>query len=136
MEAGIQRILLGFTTTRITTVEHCNVTAPEEIDLLTFVLGNDSILSRIKISGFQGQILHSDDSEHGNIARYTVSSSSGDQHIDVPRSGGGYKEFEEDAQDPIPAGATITLKLTRGDDNIVGINASGYHVYLYFKKAL
>lgn len=115
---------------------YCDAVALEEIDLLTFTRENDVILSRIKISGFQGQRLHTDDSEHGNIARYIVSSSSGDQHIDVPRSGGGYKEFEEDAQDPIPAGATITLKLTRGGDNLVGINASGYHVFLYFKKAL
>ena len=116
-------------------VGYCEVVAPETITLHEFTLEEDAYLSRIQISGYQGQVLHSDDSEHGNIARYIVNSSAGgDQTIDVPRSGGGYKEF--DPVGPILAGDTITLKLTRGSDNLVGIDASGYHVFLYLKKAL
>jgi hypothetical protein len=79
--------------------------------------------------------LHADDTEHGNIATYIISTTAaGDQEINVPRSGGVYKEFQ--ATDPIPAGATITLKLKRGSDNLIGIDASRYHVFMYFKRAI
>lgn len=76
LEGKIQRILLGFPTTRITSIGNCDVVAPEETDMLAFTLENDSTLSRIKISGFQEQVLHTDDSEFGNIAQYIVNSSS------------------------------------------------------------
>jgi hypothetical protein len=114
---------------------YCDVVAPEEITLHTFTLDEDMILSRVRITGYQGQVLHADDTEHGNIATYIISTTAaGDQEINVPRSGGAYKEFQ--TTDPIPAGATITLKLKRGSDNLIGIDASRYHVFMYFKRAI
>lgn len=117
---------------------YCDIAAPTPVTLYTFSLDHDVVLSRIRVSGHEGQVLNDNEDEHGSIANYIVTASvmASDKEISVPRSGGAYKTFDTALATPIPAGDTISLKLERGDDTLDGIDASGYRVFLYFRKVL
>ena len=123
-------------TSSTTTGGYCDVVAPEEIEICSFALDADMALVRARVVGYQGQVLHADAFEHGSVARYTIYNAAGSLAIDVPRSGGAYKEFNEPVV--FEAGSPIRVKLKRGDDNLPqnDIDASRYRLFLYFKRAI
>lgn len=112
---------------------YCDVTAPEEIDLYTFSLSYDAILSRMVISCYDGQNMYTGGGRKGGPeAIFTTSTSVGDFSIAV-NNGGGNKAF--DATSIIPAGSTITLKLNRYS-LVKPIDASAHRMFIYFKKSM
>ena len=111
---------------------YCDVTAPEEIDLYTFSMEHDSVLSRVVVSCYDGQQMYTGSGRSGPVAVFTVSTSVGDNEMYCMNAGGN-KSFDLD--DVIPGGSTITLKLRRANKERP-INASKYRVFIYFRRAL